>query len=55
MIHAGDLVKIKGQHPAEGTFTVVIVKGDVATLRHTGGAAHFNEYTCNLYRIACGH
>jgi len=55
MIHAGDVVKIKGSHPAHEALRVVSVNGYVATLRYLGGSLEFNEYTCNLYRIACPH
>lgn len=63
MFHAGDVVRIKGQHPAEGLLVVVRVfeqqpgagHGDVATLRHFGASLEFSEYTRNLYRITCPH
>lgn len=55
MIHAGDIVKVKGSHPAHGLMRVVSVSGDVATLRYLDGSLEFGEYIYNLDWIACHH
>jgi DNA polymerase/3'-5' exonuclease PolX len=55
MIHAGDVVRIKGQHHTSVSMRVVKVEGNVATLRYLGGSLEFNEYISKLDLIKCRH
>lgn len=57
MMHAGDIVRIKGQNVTEASMRIVHVGSDgrVATLRYLGGAAEFSEWTASLELVKCGH